>query len=154
MNKAIKLKDKDKNTIYPCPFYPIGSIYISVNNTNPSNYFGGTWEQIQDKFLLCAGSSYKAGTTGGNASHKHTTSGHTLTINEIPSHSHGMTYSYGSGSAYGMVWTNGAYQGPYNPDGLGVVQYTGGNGSHSHGDTGTSNNMPPYLAVYVWKRVA
>ena len=50
--------------------YPIGSIYMSVNSTNPENFIGGTWERIQDKFLLASGSTYSAGSTGGEATHK------------------------------------------------------------------------------------
>ena len=38
--------------------YPVGAIYMSVNNTNPGNLFGGTWEQIKDRFLLSAGDTY------------------------------------------------------------------------------------------------
>ena len=61
--------------------YPVGSIYLSINSTNPSTLFGGTWEQIKDKFLLACGDTYTNGSTGGEATH-------TLTTNEIPSHSH------------------------------------------------------------------
>lgn len=61
--------------------YPVGSIYMSVNSTSPASLFGGTWQQIKDRFLMCAGSTYKAGGTGGEASH-------TLTVKEMPSHSH------------------------------------------------------------------
>ena len=61
--------------------YPVGSIYMSTTNTNPSIIFGGTWEQIKDRFLLSAGDTYEAGSMGGEANH-------TLTINEMPSHSH------------------------------------------------------------------
>jgi microcystin-dependent protein len=89
--------------------YPIGSIYMSVNNVNPSTVFGGTWEQIKDKFLLACGDIYNNGATGGSAthtlavnqlpSHNHSytratgVGNHTLTINEIPSHNH--QYNYG-----------------------------------------------------------
>ena len=76
-------------------FYPVGSIYTSTKNTNPAATLGGTWTQIKDRFLLCAGDSYSAGATGGSATHTHTsaahthtTAGHTLTINEIPNHNH------------------------------------------------------------------
>lgn len=74
--------------------YPVGSIYINVNNTNPSTFFGGTWVQIEDSFLLSAGSTYVGGDVGGSASTSITVSGtigsHTLTTDEIPSHNHGL----------------------------------------------------------------
>lgn len=84
--------------------YPIGSIYMSVNNLNPSEVFGGTWEQIKDKFLLSSGDNYDLGDTGGEATHTLTAAelpshnhsydkatavnNHTLTVNEIPAHQH------------------------------------------------------------------
>lgn len=61
--------------------YPIGSIYMNINNINPEIVFGGQWEQIQDKFLLAAGSTYTGGDTGGEATH-------TLTVAEMPNHNH------------------------------------------------------------------
>lgn len=65
--------------------YPVGSIYMSLNPTNPSQLFGGTWEQIKDRFLLAAGTTYSAGGTGGEAAHK-------LTAAEsgVPAHAHGL----------------------------------------------------------------
>lgn len=68
--------------------YPVGSIYISVNNTSPSILFGGEWEQIQEKFLLSAGNTHQAGTTGGEFTH-------TLTIDEMPAHNHTATTADG-----------------------------------------------------------
>lgn len=61
--------------------YPVGSIYMSVNATSPETLFGGVWEQLKDRFLLGSGDTYSAGTTGGEATH-------TLTTNEMPSHTH------------------------------------------------------------------
>lgn len=61
--------------------YPVGSIYLSVNSTNPSSLFGGSWTQLKDRFLLAAGTSYSAGSTGGEATH-------TLKESEMPEHSH------------------------------------------------------------------
>jgi hypothetical protein len=49
VSKAIVFRNHQNEKIYPCPYMPIGSIYLSVNITNPSTYFGGTWEQIKDK---------------------------------------------------------------------------------------------------------
>ena len=133
--------------------YPIGSIYMCVNDINPSEVFGGTWVQIKDRFLLAAGDTYNNGATGGSATHtpSGTVNGHTLTVNEIPSHNHvysGAKY-YGSadGSLLTNVWseTDEVYQ----------TTNTGGGQAHSHTFTGASSNtMPPYLAVKVWKRTA
>lgn len=61
--------------------YPVGSIYVSTSGTSPATLFGGTWEQIQGRFLLGASSSHSAGSTGGEETHK-------LTTAEMPSHSH------------------------------------------------------------------
>ena len=62
--------------------YPVGAIYISVNSINPATLFGfGTWNQIEDRFLLAAGPTYTAGSTGGEAEH-------TLTELEMPAHDH------------------------------------------------------------------
>lgn len=116
--------------------YPVGSIYLSVNNVNPSTLFGGTWEQIKDKFLLGAGDTYSSGSTGGESTH-------TLTINEMPSHSHKYNLAYsGNDPARGFNYGNTSVgvQGP------GFIQNTGGNQPH--------NNMPPYLTIMIWKRTA
>ena len=49
--------------------HPVGSIYISENSTSPATLFGGTWERVKDRFLLAAGDTYSAGSTGGSATH-------------------------------------------------------------------------------------
>lgn len=118
--------------------YPVGSIYMSVSNTSPATFLGGTWEQIQNRFLLAAGTSYSAGSTGGSATV-------TLAESQIPAHKHGIEVCNGStsGSDYFKVtFTQGGTYKVYNTPG----QLTGGGGAHE--------NMPPYLAVYVWKRTA
>lgn len=61
--------------------YPVGSLYWSSNNTNPSQLFGGTWSQIKDKFILSAGNTYKNNNVGGSATV-------TLTVEQIPNHTH------------------------------------------------------------------
>ena len=78
-----KVEDANFNKIYP-----VGSIYMSINSTDPSELFGGEWEQIKDRFLLACGTTYSNGATGGEATH-------TLTTNEMPTHSH----SIGKGGA-------------------------------------------------------
>lgn len=118
--------------------YPIGSIYMSINSTSPATIFGGTWERIQDTFLLAAGSTYDAGSTGGEREHK-------LTVNEMPSHRHNIVIATGSVSGTEYFHAEQTQGGSY-PIYSSPVQPTGGGVAH--------NNMPPYLAVYVWKRTA
>jgi len=72
--------------------YPIGSIYITTNYVSPEILFGGTWELIKDKFLLGAGDTYGAGSTGGEATH-------ILTIDEMPSHQHDLIVHSGGTTA-------------------------------------------------------
>ena len=93
--------------------YPVGSIYMSVNPTSPATLFGGTWEQIQDTFLLAAGQSYAAGSTGGEATHA-------LTPAETAMKNHTHTMNHGHGFTQPTV--NGGYS---------ANAITGG--SHSHG---------------------
>lgn len=120
--------------------YPVGSIYMSVNSANPKTLFGGTWVQIKDRFLLAAGTTYKAGATGGEATH-------TLTESEMPSHNHAV-YFPNDGAA------DHSAPGNY-PDGPSdSTYYAVGSYTSSVGGGGAHNNMPPYLAVYVWKRTA
>lgn len=136
--------------------YPVGSIYMSVNNTNPSNLFGGVWEQIKDRFLLACGDTHTNGSTGGEESHK-------LTVNEMPSHTHTIASSgahtqkirYKSiGRQDGGYWTPVAASSVETT----TSSFTVSSGAHTHTPSNTGgnalhNNMPPYLAVYVWKRI-
>ena len=66
--------------------YPVGSIYWSSNDTDPGTLFGGTWQQIKDRFVLAAGDSYTNGAIGGAATV-------TLTVSNMPSHTHSFTPS-------------------------------------------------------------
>ena len=119
--------------------WPVGSVYLSAAATSPADLFGGTWEQIKGRFLLAADDGHPAGSTGGEEEHA-------LTVQELPSHGHGYTYT-GQSNTTGTgavrlvdpAGTENAYTGA--KDGK-----TGGGQAH--------NNMPPYLAVYVWKRTA
>lgn len=129
--------------------YPVGSVYMSTNSTNPSTLFGGTWEQIKDRFLLACGSTYSNGSTGGRATHTHSTGNHTLTVDEMPSHNHPGIFKYTNQTGYYARLYLGSDGTALDNEGK-----TGGGQPHNHGNTGSSNNMPPYLAVYVWKRTA
>lgn len=121
--------------------YPVGSIYMSINSTSPASLFGGTWEQLKDRFLLAAGDTYTAGSTGGESTH-------TLTVDEMPSHTHEIDRGWGSdssSSSHKVYADNSLKYSNYSDSAL-ITRSTGGGKPH--------NNMPPYLAVYMWKRIA
>lgn len=118
--------------------HPVGSIYQSTDPTSPAELFGGTWEQVKDVFLLAAGDSHEAGSTGGEETH-------VLTVEEMANHTHGHNYT-GQSNAVGT----GAIK-IVSPNGT-ENAYTGKATSNCGGQA--HNNMPPYLAVYTWRRTA
>ena len=119
--------------------YPVGSIYMSVNNTNPSNLFGGTWTQLEDRFLLGAGSTYTNGSTGGSATQR-------LSAANLPSHTHPQYVATNGGSTSANLDYNG-----WVSNGKAVAQGipTGATGQGTKFDI-----MPPYLVVYMWQRTS
>lgn len=139
--------------------YPVGSIYTSMNNTSPATLFGfGTWTQIVDRFLYCSSSS---NTTGGSATHTHTTGDCALTVNQMPAHFHNHSkfagyYIYNGGAEPKGVWntlriSSGAPSDDFHTVYTGV---TGGGQAHNHGNTSSASNLPPYITVYCWYRRA
>lgn len=113
--------------------YPIGSIYISASSATPGSLFGGTWEQIKDVFLLSAGNTYHAGLTGGSADavvveHQHTFV--TLVASEL----------------------GGNYTSPATANNYSEIRQSAD--TNTTGVSGVGKNMPPYLVVYMWKRIA
>lgn len=150
--------------------YPVGSIYTSTNSTNPKNIWGGEWSPIEGQFLLGANNTYSAGTTGGAATVA-------LTTAQIPAHTHGNKSLTGAvnvrplsnqtssafGGVSGIVTTPRA-SGKFN-GGLDFTGFDTGvkgwniqvDASHEHNSVGSGqahDNMPPYLAVYMWQRTA
>lgn len=117
--------------------YPVGAIYLSVNDTNPATLFGGTWERIGGRFLLGADDTYAAGSTGGEAEH-------TLTIDEMPKHNHEIDNLNASGNATPYMTVSAQDKKGYG----GNVQTMFAGGGKPH------NNLPPYLTVFMWKRVS
>ena len=114
--------------------YPVGSVYISYSHYDPATLFGGTWVRIQNAFLWGVDSNGAIGLTGGSKTH-------TLTVNELPSHTHGAVYS-GNVSDKSYAWLT-----PGSGDKLGYnTVATGGGAAH--------NNMPPYVQVSIWRRTA
>lgn len=149
--------------------YPIGSIYMSVNSTSPAALFGGTWEQIENRFLFGASDTILPGTIAGETEH-------TLTETEMPKHKHAPTTKAAEAETNNAYYfslirdlnsTSTARRLVARGEDLYVIaadpaasdfgsskdvntcEYTAETGgSQPH------NNMPPYLAVYIWKRMA
>lgn len=135
--------------------YPVGAIYLSVTDTDPATLFGGTWERIsQGRFLIGSGSNaanttdywgeypagkenFPAGEMGGEVEH-------TLTVDEIPAHTHSERLEWSNTKAWGLTGTGEGANAVV--DQGGVTGATGGGKPH--------NNLPPYLVVFMWKRVS
>ena len=134
--------------------YPIGSIYISVDTTSPAALFGGTWEQLEGRTLIGAGTvtdennlsqTFTLGDDGGELKHK-------LTLSEMPSHTHDVpylrndTFSYhATGSSCPHIWKYGVSR-ESSPHGYVTSESTGTGQSHSV--------LQPYLVVNIWKRTS
>lgn len=135
--------------------YPIGAIYLSTTAGNPSSLLGfGTWTQIEDKFLLAAGSTYDAGDTGGAATVKLSKANLPAVSGTIAMHSQGVATSvhdvtgcFSSGLTNENKYRAGGSEVSGAPS-IGRINFSNGGSGTAH------NNMPPYLAVYVWKRTA
>ena len=176
----IKLKDYLAN---PLAAYPVGAYYMSSDSTSPAVLFGGTWTQIQNRFIFAAGPGYSVNSTGGSATK-------TLSTDNIPSHSHSCgsagshTHTRGTMNITGTMgsvdWASIGSSGAFYRSGSsGKLENSSGdpdpnvyfdasrswtgetspNGSHAHtiGSTGKGTAfdvMPPYIIAYVWRRTA
>lgn len=120
--------------------HPIGSIYMSVLDDNPSILFGGVWEQIKDKFLLGCGDNYANLETGGNAD----------AVNVAHTHE----FSAGSNAQSLNILTDTSAT----KEGFAVAGYWNGekkavSSISTAGSDPTGANMPPYTTVYIWRRI-
>lgn len=116
--------------------YPVGSVYSSYTSTSPASRFGGSWTAITGAFPY-----YNAGTgTGGSNSH-------TLTIAEIPSHSH----TGSDGTNWNVEVSKNANTGKFiGSSGIAWIENT----SVHVGGSQPHNNMPAYQTLYAWRRTA
>lgn len=138
--------------------YPIGSVYISLTETNPGTYLKGIWEQFgQGRTLIGEGTGddgsntmeFTAGSTGGNYEHNHT---YGIKLNEY----------YSSIANLNMLDSDGTWQEGVN-DGRRNGYFNNGcqegnNEVNSQtykivANTSNSKTMHPYITVYFWKRV-
>lgn len=127
-------------------FYPIGTIYQTTDTRfDPADTWGGTWETITGRFLLSDGNGYTAGSTGGEATH-------TLTEDELPSHTHTM-YVNNEGSSATWQPDTGTYLVISTSTTTSKKNYQAKLAQNAAGADQPHNNMPPYLVVCTWKRI-
>lgn len=150
--------------------YPVGSIYMSVNEVSPSVLFGGEWEQLKDRFLLGAGDTYQNGITGGNTEHTHSIDEHSHKYGialgayygaasyENATHSGALEGGNGEPAAWEHMGQHDSYRNSNATSGSTsasvVVRRSVANTSSEELDTKSTSSLPPYLAVYMWKRTA
>lgn len=161
--------------------YPVGSIYLSLTKSPPS--LGGTWELIDEgKFLYSTTST--SGETGGSLHHTHKTSGHVLTVGEMPKHKHDFNGNKITGTVYDIMKYDSGGQTNKNPEGAfsvnrygnrtwdgidgsnrafsltftatptGSITFEGNNKAHNHGNTEAEYHIPPYITCFMYKRTA
>lgn len=129
--------------------YPIGSIYMSIENNSPASWLGGTWKLIKDRFLIGAGGSYSKGATGGSTTHSHGLNSGFAKINygwidnanKLVLQPKQATWSGGLKTRDGM-------------NGYDFPSFTESTATELGGSTDSASNIPPYLAVYMWERTA
>lgn len=120
--------------------YPVGAVYVSLNALNPTELLGGVWERLEGRFLLGAGGGYAAGETGGESEHR-------LTMAELPAHTHAVHVAQAaSGSPVGWAFAGEVKESMQWRPQEDLLESAGGGLAH--------NNLPPYLAAYMWKRTA
>ena len=136
--------------------YPVGSVYITYNNTNPSTFLGGTWVQFgQGRTLIGQGTgndgstsmSFTAESSGGEYKHK-------LSAEEMPSHYHNVVLNDDKNELLRIHYSRGTW-GIYNEPNrnCGGVN-TSAVITNSQGGSGYHNNLSPYITVYFWRRTA
>lgn len=109
--------------------YPVGSIYLSMANTNPGTLFGGTWEKLDNKFILSAGNSYNAGDTGGSNNAVVVSHNHVATATSSGSHSHDATAASNGAHTHGISGGSHTH-----------TATTNSTGGHIHTPTNAGNN--------------
>lgn len=144
MEESVRFKPTAGGSFNPLSMRPIGSIYQSVLPTDPSELFGGTWRMLKDVFLMAAGDTYPAGSTGGEAEH-------VLTVEEMPAHKHELLRPRWYAADYADTFTGSIFA---LTSGITDHGYKDKENLKEAGGGQPHNNLPPYLAVYTWVRTA
>ena len=164
-----KLKDRSGNYVVPATrascvyfddntslskltFYPVGSIYQSVNETSPASLFGGDWERQYDRFLIGGGKTYKMGEEAGS------TTVYIATEN-LPNHAHMIgdpgwrLMIWDEPTISSKIWVDAGYD---QTEDRSIPLYYKWRDQYTSkvGGAVPHNNMPPYRAIAMWIRTA
>ena len=139
----LNLTNKENSNNVFLKTYPVGSIYISTSSTNPSVIYGGTWERYgQGKTLVGLNESESEFSTVNKIGGEKT---HTLTISEMPRHTHSLYMNSGTDDLSRGFWlVQDAV--PVSTSRANITEYEGWSQPH--------NNLQPYITVYMWKRIS
>lgn len=154
MSEREKMAARNSNFCYLLnALYPVGSIYVSKDPTDPAELFGGSWKRIKERFIWAIGDNENPGDTGGEKTH-------TLTEAELPEITGSFqniamqgidraidcdgVFSNSKTGAYATFGTNGSYT--KTDVGDDIVHFSAG-GGEAH------NNMPPWEGFYIWERI-
>ena len=139
----LNLTNKENSNNVFLKTYPVGSIYISTSSTNPSTIYGGTWERYgQGKTLVGLNESESEFSTVNKIGGEKT---HTLTISEMPRHTHSLYMNSGTDDLSRGFWlVQDAV--PVSTSRANITEYEGWSQPH--------NNLQPYITVYMWKRIS
>ena len=144
--------------------HPVGSVYMSENDTSPATLFGGTWKQIQNRYIVASSDSKPVGHEGGSNSC-------TLSTDNIPAHTHdkgtyNITGSINSDCQRGYGANGAFYEGEYVGDNDGYKGWSGmrriyfsadRNWTGRSGSTGDGSPFtiePEYHSFNIWVREA
>lgn len=122
--------------------YPVGSLYLSAQNTSPAKSIGGSWIQITDKFLR-AGNDFNV---GGVATHVHSLTSGIAALN-----------IQGEGLFFKNVragFTANKYLTPTGSQNTNAINNGHGDAVALLGNSGSTSSLPPYQNIYVWYRVS
>lgn len=120
--------------------YPVGSIFMSIDPTNPATIFGfGTWVawgagRVPVGVDIGQTEFDTVEETGGAKTHQ-------LSVSEMPSHNH-----FANNTTRGLTTSSGTYS--FSEGGFSIRAYNNAGGDQPH------NNLQPYITCYMWKRTA
>lgn len=144
VKSLIVMDDLNETNIDFDLIYPVGSIYMTLTNINPSTLFGGTWERIAKGKTLVGLDEEDTDfnvvrKTGGEKTHR-------LIVEEIPKHNHEVCLSGDTYTDFNATYDYVLRQNYRKYDGQDLSGYRGGDQPH--------NNLQPYFTCYIWTRVS